>query len=120
MCGGLVARSLGGADDRVARYLVITPLGGADDRVDALEVFRLEDERAHLGRGRGGVGGVGVGVRDGRADLGLAVLLRVEADDHLGRLPRATVHRALGGRDAELDGRVGGEAAPGRVVRVAG
>ena len=57
MCGGLVARSLGGADDRVARYLVITPLGGADDRVDALEVFRLEDERAHLGRGRGGVRG---------------------------------------------------------------
>ena len=95
-------------------------------------VRRLEAERAHLGRGRGGVRdwgkgwgkfglglglglgvGLGVGVRDGRADLGLAVLLRVEADDHLGRLPRATVHRALGGRDAELDGRVRGEAAPG-------
>mmetsp|Transcript_18750 Transcript_18750/g.38148 ORF Transcript_18750/g.38148 Transcript_18750/m.38148 type:complete len:340 (-) Transcript_18750:371-1390(-) len=65
-------------------------LGGANDRVHALEVFGLEDERA---------------------DLGLAVLLRAEADSYLGRGARAAVHRALGGRHAELHGGVAGEAA---------
>ena len=48
--------TVGGADGRAARCrrsragtsLGIRPLGRAEDGVDALEVLRLEDERAHL------------------------------------------------------------------------